>query len=179
MLQECSIIQIVGIFFNEPTKQHYLTEISKKANIAHTSVKIHLLRLKKLSIISELSEKKGIRIFPIYKANLDSKEYHIYKKIYNLLKLEESGLIDFLKGRFMPKSIILFGSYARGEDIEDSDIDLFLECKKEELDLNKFERLLKRKINLHFRDNFKNYPKDLKNSIINGYALRGYLDAFE
>ena len=179
MLQKCSILKIAGVFFEEPTKRHYLIEISKKSKIAHTSVKKHLSTLKKLSIIKESIEKKGSRNFPIYTADINNKNYKNYKKIYNFLKLKESKLIDFLKDKLMPKSIILFGSYQRGEDVEDSDIDLFIECKEEKLDLSNFKKQLKRNIQLHFKENFKKYPKELKNNIINGMILEGYLEVFK
>ena len=39
MLQKNSIYKTLEIFFLEPTKEHYLIEISRKANIAHTSIK--------------------------------------------------------------------------------------------------------------------------------------------
>lgn len=179
MLQKCSILKIAGIFFNEPSKEHYLIEISKKAKLAHTSVKKHLLELKKLPIIKETIEKKGNRKFPIYKAEIESKEYKFYKRIFNLEKIKESKLINFLKDKLMPNSIILFGSYAKAEDIENSDIDIFLECKKEEVNLFEFENYLNRKIQLHFKENFSNYPKELKNNIINGIVLDGYLEAYK
>lgn len=88
------------------------------------------------------------------------------------------NLIEFLKKEFMPNCIILFGSFARGEDIEDSDIDLFLECKKKNINLSKFEKQLNRKIQLHFNDNFKQYAKELKNNIINGIILDGYIEGY-
>ena len=47
MLQKCSILKTAGIFFNEPTKEHYLMEISRKARLAHTSVKKTSKRTKK------------------------------------------------------------------------------------------------------------------------------------
>lgn len=178
MLQECSLFMVAEVFFNEPTKTHYLIEISKKSKLAHTSVKGHLLTLKKLSIIKESFENKGKRKFPIYSANLESKEYNIYKNICNIILLRKSGLIDFLKYSLMPNAIVLFGSYARGEDTEDSDIDLFVECKKGELDLSRFEKILNRRIDIHFKDKFKEYQKELKNNIINGIVLEGYLEAF-
>lgn len=177
MLQKCSIIKTARIFFNEPTRHHYLIEISKKSRLAHTSTKENLKQLKRASIIKKLFEKKGERTFPIFKANIESNEYKKYKKIYNLLQIEESGIADFLKNKLMPKSIIMFGSYSRGEDIEDSDIDIFIESKKENINLSKFEKKLNRKIELHFKENFKKYPKELKNNIINGIILRGYLEA--
>lgn len=178
MLQKCSVLKVAGIFFTEPTSNHYLVEISRKASLAHTSTKKHLLYLKKQSIIVETNERRGKRNFPIYKSNLDSHSYKRDKKTYNLLMLEKSGLIEFIKDKFMPRSIVLFGSYQKGEDIENSDIDLFVECKKESLNLSKFIQKLKRNVQLHFKDNFKKYPSELKNNIINGVVLDGYLEAF-
>ena len=179
MLQKCSTIVVAKIFFEEPTKSHYLIEISNKTNLAHTSVKSHLVLLKKNSIIAESSEKRGKRIFPFYKASLNNIYYKVYKKHDNLLSLEESGLIEELDTKFMPKCIVLFGSYAKGEDIENSDIDLFLECKNGDYELSKFEKQLKRKVQLHFKDDFSKYPTELRNNIINGIILKGYLEAFK
>lgn len=174
MLQKCSIIKVAAVFFNEPVKNHYLIEISKKSKLAHTSVKKHLTTLKNLSIIKESIEEKGNRKFPIYKANINDETYRYYKKIYNILQLKE--LTKFLKDSLMPKSIVLFGSYQKGEDIENSDIDIFIECKEEKIDLTKFR--LNRNIQLHFKKNFSEYPKELKNNIINGTTLAGYLEVF-
>ena len=179
MIQKCSIFKVAEIFFNEPTKTHYLKEISEKSGLAHTSTKKHLGTLKNLSIIQEFSDKKGQRIFPNYKANFDSKEYKIYKKMCNIIKIKKSGLIETIKDKLMPNTIVLFGSYARGEDTETSDIDLFVECKREEFDMKKFEKKINRKIELHFNENFKTYSKELKNNITNGIVLEGYLEAFK
>ena len=178
MLQKCSILKVAGVFFNEPTKQHYLIEISKKANMAHTSVKKHISTLKEFLIIKETTEQKGSRKFPIYTANINNKDYRDYKKIYNIIKLKESKLIDFLKDDLMPGSIVLFGSYQKGEDIEDSDIDLFIECQEEKMDLSRFKKQLNRNVQLHFKKKFKEYPKELRNSIVNGIVVDGYLGAF-
>jgi len=90
MLQKGSIIRVMGVFFQEPTKRHYLLEISKKAKLAHTSTKKNLLKLKKLSIIKEDLEIRGQRKFPIYQANTQHKNYQDYKKIYQLIKQTES-----------------------------------------------------------------------------------------
>ena len=176
MLQKCTIYKIASVFFNKPTKVHYLLEISRESKIAHTSVKQHLSTLKDLSIIRESIEEKGKRKYPTYKADLESKKYKSNKKIYNLAEIKP--ITNFLKDKLMPKAIILFGSYARGEDIENSDIDIFVECQKEDIDLSKFEKQLNRKIQLHFKKEFKSYPKELKNNIINGIVLDGYLEAF-
>ncbi len=179
MLQKSSILSVLDVFFKEPTKKHYLIEISRNIKIAHTSVKKHLDELVKNNLIKVSFEKKGKRIFPLYEANLSNNQYKLYKKLKNINSLIEIGLIDFLNDDLMPSSIVLFGSYSRGEDIEDSDIDLFVCCQKKELNLIKFEKKLNRKIQLHFKFNFKDFSNDLKNNIINGIVLSGFLEGFK
>ena len=61
----------------------------------------------------------------MYKANFNSLEFKKQKKIFNYQAIIESGLIEFLEDELMPKSIVLFGSFQKGDDVEDSDIDLF------------------------------------------------------
>lgn len=178
MLYNCSTLKVASIFFKEPTKEHYLIEISRNINLAHTSVINHLKKLKQLNIITENVEKRGTRKFPMFKANINSKEFKFNKKIYNLILINDSRLIDFLKEEFMPNTIILFGSFSKGEDTEDSDIDIFLECQEKNINLNKFEKKLNRKIQLHFKENFNKYPKELKNNILNGETLYGFLEGF-
>jgi predicted nucleotidyltransferase len=178
MLQKSSIEKTAEIFFISPSKSHYLADISRSIKLAHTSVKKNLNCLVKSGLIIESIEKKGNRKFPLYKA-ADSKLFRQNKLIYNLSSLPESGLIDFIEEKLMPKAIVLFGSYRRGEDREDSDIDIFIECKEEKLNLNKFEKKLNRKIQLHFKENFALYPKELKNNIINGIVMRGFLEGYK
>jgi len=179
MLQKYTISGVAGVFYRQPIKEHYLKGISREIKLAHTSVKNHLKELLKQSIIEEKIIMKGERKFPVYKANINSKVYRKYKSIYNLIELQESGVVDFLYDILMPKSVVLFGSYRRGEDIEDSDIDIFVECKEKRLDLSKFENKLARKIQLHFKDNFSDYSKELKNNIINGMVLKGFLEGYK
>jgi predicted nucleotidyltransferase len=165
MLQKCSIWRVAEVFFEEPTKAHFIKEISKKINLAHTSVKKHLTELEKEGII----ERNQTEIFKAYKANRDNKEFIFYKKISNLLQLEKSGIIELLTEHY-PKAIILFGSYNKGEDIESSDIDLYLDSKKFKIDVQKFEKKIKRKIHLIFKEEATD---ELLESINQGAILFG------
>ena len=178
MLQKSSIWKTAEIFFREPHKDHYLMNISRSIGLAHTSVKKNLNKLVKLGLIVESIEKKGHRKFPIYKADPDHKNFKKCRIIYNLSSLLESNLVEFIEETLTPRSIVLFGSYQKGEDSEKSDIDLFVECKKEEFDLHLFEKKLGRKIELHFKESFNSYSKDLKNNIINGTVLSGFLEGY-
>lgn len=179
MLQKSNTSRVEEVFFISPTKEHYLMDISRNVKLAHTSVKRNLKKLVRDGLIKELLEKRGKRKFPIYKANLGSKLYKIHKIVYNFSSLFQSGLIEFIEGKLSPKSIVLFGSFQRGEDTENSDIDLFVECKKKDLDFSDFEKKLKRKVEIHFNEDFTSYSKELKNNIINGVILSGFLEGYK
>ena len=178
MLQKSSVTRVMEVFFVNPTKSHYLMGISRNISIAHTSVKKNLLRLVKLGLVEEKVEQRGGRKFPGYVAKRGENAFRRQKKVYNLSSILESGLIEYLEEKLTPKAIVLFGSYRRGEDVEDSDIDIFVECKEEPVDLAKFEKKLSRKIELHFNENFTAYSKELKNNVINGIVLSGFLEGY-
>jgi len=72
----------------------------------------------------------------------------------------------------------LFGSASIGEDTEQSDIDLYVDSKTKELNLEKYKKLLKRKINILYEEDFNKISPELKNNLINGVILKGYLKAF-
>jgi predicted nucleotidyltransferase len=179
MLQKSTILKVLEIFFLFPTKKHYLKDISRRINIAHTSVKKNLDILLKKKLIIKESEKRGTRNFPLYKANIDNPDFRNQKKIYNYSEILNSGLINFLEEKLTPKTIVLFGSYQRGEDIEESDVDLFLECPKENVNLKEYEKILNRKVEVHFRNSFDFFPEELKNNIANGIVLKGFLKCFD
>ena len=179
MLQKSSISKTMEIFFLEPTKKHYLIKISRKTGIAHTSIKKNLNKLLNNNIIKKDVETKASRKFPVYTANIDEKQYKNYKTLYNIQSIIEKGLIKYIQDKLMPKSIVLFGSYSRAEDTEESDIDIFVECKSKKINLEKFEKQLNRKIQLHFKQDFTKYPKELKNNIINGVTLSGFLQGYK
>lgn len=178
MLQKSSMYTTLEPFLKEPTKEHYLIDISREIKLAHTSVNNNLKKLVSLDLIKKRIERKGSRKFPVYFVNRDNKQFILLKKFYNLDSLYDTGLIDFLEEKITPRCVVLFGSYSRGEDTETSDIDLFIESKTKDLDIVQFERKLKRKIELHFNENFKTYPKELKNNILNGIILSGFLEGY-
>jgi predicted nucleotidyltransferase len=170
--------KVAKVFFAQPTGKHYLREISEKSALAHTSVRNYLLVLKKEYVIRESIEKKGGRDYPFYTADTGSESYRKQKVVSNLSDLLESGLIEYIRDATMPNAIVLFGSYARGEDTEESDIDLFVQAKEKALDVSKFEKKLGRKVQLHFRADVKTLPARLKNSIVSGFTIFGSLEVF-
>ena len=96
------------------------------------------------------------------------------KRVDNLKQIYESGLADFLEKEFAGAAIILFGSYSRGEDIINSDVDIAVIGRKDkQIDVIKYEKGLERKINIHFYESFKSIHKHLKENLCNGIMLAG------
>ena len=170
--------KVLKVFFDEPLKEHYFREIIKKTKVSPNTVQYVIKQLIKESFIY-LTEKRGNIIF--YKANLDHEDFTNQKRKHNFISLFDSNLITELTVHYSPNAIIFFGSYYQGVDNSKSDIDLaiFLEKKtKLKFDFNKYEKRLHREINLHIYTDLKNIPIELRNNIINGAVLYGYLKVF-
>jgi len=73
--------------------------------------------------------------------------------------------------------VVLFGSASRGEDTENSDIDLFLQSGESDINVEKYENALNRKISILFESDIRKLGKELLNNILNGHVLYGYLKA--
>ena len=171
MIQKCSIWSVFAEFAKNPRRYYHIRELSRKIKLATTSVKLHLKELEKNNLIKK--EKAGI--YYAYKANFDSEEFRFYKKILNIINLKESCLIQEIEKKMTPDAIILFGSYTKGEDTEDSDIDLFIIAKEKYLELKEYEKKLNRKIQLLFSEDLNKLPKELQNNILNGIILSGFI----
>ncbi len=99
------------------------------------------------------------------------------KRADNLRLIYETGLADFLEKEFAGATIILFGSYSRGEDVLNSDIDIAVIGRKEkEVDLIEYEKELERNININFYLSFKEIHKHLKENLCNGMMLVGGIE---
>ena len=137
---------------------------------------IYLSELEKNNLILKL--KHRIHKYPVYIANRDNENFRFYKKIDIIIFLKDLGLLNFMEKECMPDVIVLFGSASKGEDLLNSDLDLFLLCKEKKLNLDKFEKVIKRKINIFFSEDFNKLSKELRNNILNGVILKGYLKVF-
>ena len=172
MLQNNNSYKILELFFKFPRRNFQLREISRLTKIALPSTKKYLENLVKNRLILENKE----TLYKSYNANIENKDFRLYKKISTLIKLKD--LIYELEDKINPDVIVLYGSAAKGEDMEDSDIDLFIMGKEKPINLEKFEGELNRKIHIMFEDNIKKVSKEFLNNLINGMVLYGYLKVF-
>ena len=174
MIEKYSRYIILQEFFYFPRKSFQIREISRNTKIAQPSVINHLKDLVKEGLIL----KKEGGIYPAYTANRENEFFKTYKKNDLILKMKKIKLINYIYDSCLPNAIILFGSASKGEDIEESDIDLFIQSPEKKLDLEKYDKILKRKISLFFKEDFSKLSNELKNNILNGIIIKGYLKVF-
>lgn len=149
--------------------------IAKILRVSQPAVMKAVPRLKEIGLIKIEQDKESKRWS--VELNRDNHKVIKIKRADNLKQIYESGLADFLNKEFAGGTIILFGSYSRGEDTMDSDIDIAIIGRKEKIvNLNKFEKLLERKININFYPFFREIHKHLRESILNGILLSGSVE---
>lgn len=98
------------------------------------------------------------------------------KRVENLRLLYVSGLVEALADTHPGATIVLFGSFAFGEDTIGSDIDIAIIGKKRDLPLERFEKLLAHKISLQYYPSGSSINIHLKESLCNGITLRGHIE---
>ncbi len=166
-----NIYKILELFIELPTKDFSVRGIARELKLSHATVLKYIEDLQKLHLI----KKKEETLYPTYFANAQNQKYKFYKKDWMIFTLMDSGLINHIQKETLASSIILFGSGAKATFTEKSDIDIFVEAKESKLNLSKYEKQLKRKINLLFEPNINALSKELRNNIINGVMLYGFI----
>jgi len=163
-------------FFVNPTIKLRVRQIERELKLPLPSVIRYTKELEKEGIL----KKTSISGVLTYSADRISKNYLIEKKMFNIKSLYKCGLIDYLIDELYNPVIATFGSYSRGEDIETSDIDIYIETPSDKkLHLEKYEKMLKRKIQMFIhKDILKVKNKELANNILNGVVLNGYIEVF-
>ena len=158
----------VGILLNQ-------RQISNFLGVTQPAVMKALPALEKEKLIKIYQDKETKRWS--IELNRDNHKVMQLKRVDNLKQIYETGLADFLEKEFAGAAIILFGSYSRGEDIINSDIDFAVIGRKDKIiDITNYEKLLERKININFYISFKNIHKNLKENLCNGIVLSGGIE---
>ena len=120
-------LEIILVLLNNKI---HLREIARILNESHSTILRKINEFVKENILDYKKEGKN-KIFFI-KNNLKAKNYIYSAEIYKLNKILKqcpklSIIFEDIKKNFPRGMIILFGSYAKGNPKEDSDIDIYLE----------------------------------------------------
>lgn len=114
-------VKLLEFFLSHPSSRFSLTETSKKTKLSIGSVYQYCLKLGKAGILKQESAGKT----KYFSLNREDWQASAVKKFYNLVSLPIDMFLKEVKN-YPVKKAVLFGSYARGEDDENSDIDLLV-----------------------------------------------------
>lgn len=172
MITKDNNYKIMKLFFDSPEKKFYIREIARLTGISSTGVIKIIKRLKKELLLVSKKTKVVEEVRPYF-----SGRFITLKRTYNLYNVLDSKITSLLRDFYEePEAIILFGSYAEGTDSSNSDIDIAIITKKENMpQLGAYERKLKKKISL-YPVGLKKASDEFKNSIANGIVLNGFVE---
>lgn len=164
-------------FFRNPTEKLGLRQIEKKLDMSFPSVVRYAKELEEEGILKS----SAVGNMRLYSADRASKVFIFEKRLFNMSEINNSGLLEFLIDRCENPVIVLFGSYFRGEDTENSDIDIFVEFHGHvEICLEKFEKILGRRIHIIMEKSMRSIKnKELANNIANGMVFNGFIEVFK
>jgi len=159
--------ELLVLYFTNPNKKYYLRELERILSFSVGNVRRELIKLESTGLF--LSEKKANLVY--YHLN---KSYPLFKELKSII-FKTSGapkMLHTILEKFKGISqAFIYGSFAKGEEREDSDIDLLIIGKVDEDKLveviSKLERKLQREINyaVYGKEDF-NKKKEEGNSFI-------------
>ena len=171
--------KIMKVLFKYPEKEFSLSDLAKEAGVAKANIGKILDEFQNIELINIEKLSKIWRIKP----NQTNSIYVRSKIVYNLNFIYGSDLVELLVDYFNnPRSIIVFGSFRKGEDLSNSDIDIAIESDEAKeykitglRELSGFESIIGRKIQIHLF-NRKSIDRGVFNNIANGILLWGFLE---
>ena len=166
------------ILENSPLKEWHFEEMVRGAKVTKLVANKWLKKYVSEGLLSHIKEKGK---FPHYTVGNNNQVYYSLKRIYALEQLQKSGLMPKLLSLKTAKTIILFGSIAKGDWYKDSDIDIFVFGDISDFDKNIYELRLHKNIELHIfrnKEEIDEVKTGLIKNIINGYIIRGRIQDF-
>ena len=164
--------EIVRLLSIKTGKQLNQRQIANLLEVSQPAVMKAIPTLEKEDIILIKQDKETKRW--AIELNRNNPKMIQLKRSDNLRLIYETGLLEQLEEKFAGSTILLFGSYSRGEDTAESDIDIAIIGRKpKQIPLDRYEKLLERTIYLHFYESLGKTDQNLRQSIINGITLSG------
>lgn len=171
--KEESVLKL--ILENSPYKQWHFEEIVKSSNVTRAVASKWLKKYASSGLVRRVREEGR---FPYYIVGEKNIVYYSLKRLYALEQVYNSGLIQGLLQIKKSKTIILFGSWIKGDWYKESDIDLFIFGSVEGFDKKVYEQKLNRNLELHvFKDkeSISAIKTGLIKNVVNGYLVKGQI----
>lgn len=163
---------------NSPLRQWHFNELVKDSKVTRAVANKWLKRYVRQGLVKRVKEKGK---FPYFTCGMDNPAYISKKRLMALEQVYKSGLAEHLINLKEAKSVVLFGSFARGDWHKDSDIDIFIYGDSRGFEKSKFELKLKRPVELHVfetKEDLRQVKTGLLKNVLNGYALKGQMQDF-
>ena len=153
---------LLNLYFANPNKKFYLRELERILDFSVANIRRELIKLKKIGLFR--IENRGNLTY--YYLN---KSFPLFQELKSIIS-KTSGAPRILKESLKKvkgiKCAFIYGSFAKGEEKEASDVDLFIIGKVDEGKLideaNKLEKKLQREINftLYEKGDFEQKKKE-------------------
>jgi len=162
---------VLAVLFEDPMGSFTMRELGRRAGVSIRSVILAIRVLKDEGLVRVVKKGNAKLVSASRTDNFRSE-----KENYNLKLLKASGLVEHIS-KLAPEAVVLFGSFARGEDTPESDIDIaVIGGLDEKLEgLGTFEKKIGRKISIHRVKDTARETAEFKNTLANGKVLKGYL----
>lgn len=165
-------LNIMRVFFEEPSREFGVRETAKLLDVAPATASKDLAELAENGFLKVREERRTI----LYSANIDSDAYRDLKVFHTIRNLKDKGMIASINRFYSSPTIILFGSAAKGEDKETSDLNLLIVSDNTEIfpEKDHFEKVLGRKLQIFVTKNFPDLKnKEIFQSASNGKIIQG------
>lgn len=127
-------LKILGLFLGDYSRSMHVREIARDVGVDVKAVGLQLRRLENINVLSSIIKGRN-KEYRLKLDNLVAKYYMILAETFASIRfLEKNFLIKRLMsetGDKLEGTIMLFGSFAKGEITEESDIDLFIISTRE------------------------------------------------
>lgn len=165
--------ELLTFFFKCPTKEYALRQLERETGFSIGTITKYLKELKARQWVKVRKAANA----QFVSANVEHALFRQLKRAHNLFLLYNSGLVEYLQRTFRPDATVLFGSFSKGEDHEESDIDLaIIHGREARPDLSNFEKKMGRRITLTHLKGMDDASKEFRNTLANGIVLVGYIE---
>src|SRR3989344_7541295 len=124
------------ILENSPLKEWHFAEIVREARVTKAVANKWLKKYVKEGVLKKIKEKGK---FPYFTVGHNNPKYYSLKRIYALEQLHKSGLISQFLSLKNVRTVIIFGSFIKGDWYKDSDIDVFIYGNPDDFDKTRYE----------------------------------------
>jgi predicted nucleotidyltransferase len=130
-------LKILGLYSNDYNKLMHVREIARAAKIDVKTAQLQLRKLERINILSSSMNGRN-REYRLNLDNLTAKQYMVMAETFTSIRyLQENFLVKKIVdeiGDLIEGVAVLFGSFAKGQATEASDIDIFVIGKKPDAD---------------------------------------------